>query len=261
MNRRAFVRTLGAAAPLAALAGGAARAQQPAGRTRFYRLQHMYLRQGDQGGRINQFLSSQMPLLLKNIPHVGVFNTLIGPHNPTIMVLTGYSSFAEMEVVDARLGRDSAYQAALAEMEKGSEPPYDSASLVLLRATDFSPEIVPLAEKPKVPRIFEVRVYHAPTELQLRYLHERFGGAEIPIFHRSGVHPILYADTIIGPDMPNLTYVIPFASLADREKAWDAFGADPDWAKARSESIARGGQIVSANSITLMRPAPFSPIQ
>ncbi len=255
------MQTMGGAAMLSALAGEAADAQQTGRKTRLYRLQYLYLRQGEQGTRINQFLSSQMPLLTKNIHTVGVFTSLIAPHNPMTLVLSGFSSFEEMEMADERIRKDSGYQSALEEMEKGAEPPFDRADFVLLRATDFSPEIVPLKEKPKTPRIFELRVYHSPTERQLRHLHERFAGPEIAIFHRSGVHPILYADTIIGPDMPNLTYLTPFASLTEREKAWDAFGADPEWAKVRAESIARGGQIVSENNISLLRAAPYSPIQ
>ena len=61
--------------------------------------------------------------------------------------------------------------------------------------------------------------------------------------------------------MPNLTYMIPFATLADRETAWDKFGADPEWVKARADSVAKGGQIVNYNSITMYRATPFSPIQ
>lgn len=106
-----------------------------------------------------------------------------------------------------------------------------------------------------------MRLYHSPTQRQLQMVHERFTGAEIPIFHRSGVHPILYADTLAGPEMPNLTYVIPFATLAEREKAWDAFNADPEWIKARADSITRGGQIVDYNNISLWRATAFSPIQ
>jgi len=92
-------------------------------------------------------------------------------------------------------------------------------------------------------------------------VHERFAGPETKIFHRSGIHPILYADTIFGPELPNLTYLIPFASLAEREKAWDAFATDPEWLKARDESIARGGQIVNYNNISLWRATAYSPIQ
>ena len=261
MNRRSLMQTVGGAAMLSAMVGEGAEAQQAGRKTRLYRLQYLYLRQGDQGSRVNQFLSSQMPLLTRNIHTLGVFTSLIAPHSPMTLVLSGFSGFEEMESADERLRKDPGYQSAFDEMERGGEPPYDRADLVLLRATDFSPEIVPLKEKPKTPRVFELRVYHAPTERQLRQLHERFSGPEIAIFHRVGVHPILYANTIIGPDMPNLTYLTPFSSLAEREKAWDAFGADPAWAKARADSIARGGQIVSQNNIMLLRPAPYSPIQ
>jgi hypothetical protein len=166
-----------------------------------------------------------------------------------------------MEAADDRIRRNPEYQAAFEKMETGAEPPYDRAERVLLRATGFSPEIAPLPEKPKKPRIFELRVYHSPTERQLNALHERFAGPETAIFHRSGVHPVLYADTMVGPNMPNLTYLTPFASLADREKAWDAFGADPEWAKTREASVARDGQIVAQNEITMWRPAAFSPMQ
>jgi hypothetical protein len=117
------------------------------------------------------------------------------------------------------------------------------------------------AEPPKKPCIFEIRQYHSPTWRQLGFLHERFSGPEIQIFHRVGVHPILYSQTVIGPNMPNLTYVIPFDDLAARERAWDAFGADPEWQKVRKESLERGGQIASVNSISLYRAAPYSPIR
>jgi hypothetical protein len=153
------------------------------------------------------------------------------------------------------------FKKARQELERGTKPAFGSRQRVLLRTADFSPEIVPLAEKPQRPRYFEIRVYHSPTERQLRLVHERFAGPEIQVFHRSGIHPILYGDTFAGPDMPNLTYIIPFNSLGDRERAWHTFGADPEWLKVREESIARGGQIVDYQNLSIWRAAPFSPIQ
>jgi hypothetical protein len=249
---------MGGVASLSALAAGA---ESPARKTRFYRLDYLHLRQGSQGTRITEFLASQLPLFVRNTQAFGVFTALVAPHLPTLVVLSGFTSLEEMEAADARLRNHSGHQAALEKMEQGAEPPYDHAERVLLRATDFSPEIVATAEKPKHPRVFELRVYHSPTERQLRGVHERFAGPEIQIFQRNGIHPVLYADTMVGPEMPNLTYLTPFASLAEREKAWDAFAADPDWAKARDESIAKGGQIVAQSNIKLLRPAPFSPLQ
>jgi hypothetical protein len=129
----------------------------------------------------------------------------------------------------------------------------------VVEAADYSPEIKPDATTP--PRIFELRVYHSPTWRQLASLHERFRGPEIKIFHRSGIHPILYGSTVIGPNIPNLTYLIPFTDLAAREKAWAAFGADPDWQKVRQESIAKAGEIVSQIQVSLYKATAYSPVR
>ncbi len=246
---------------MAAQMSAPAGAQSSAQKTRLYRLDCFYYRQGEQAARLNQFFTSQMPLLTKHIRTVGVFTAVMAPHTNTTLVLTGYAGFEQMDAAWRAIEGDAGLAKALEELERGAEPPYDSQQRVLLEATGFSPEVVPLPEKPKSPRYFELRVYHSPTVRQLRMLHERFAGPEIKIFHRSGVHPILYGNTIIGPDQPNLTYMIPFATLADREKAWDAFGADPEWVKVRADSIARGGQIVNYNNISLWRATAFSPIQ
>ena len=253
MDRRTFVQAMGAAPLLAT---------PEAKKTRLYRLTYYYLRMGDQPAKLSQFLASQMPLVRKVVPGpIGVFNVFLGAHLPAMVTLVGYPGYAEMEAAGKTILGDPGFQKASDEVQQGPEPPYDRSDVVLLEATDYSPEIVPLAARPKVSRIFELRVYHSPTVRQNRLLHERFAGSEIKIFHRVGVHPILYSSTLIGPNMPNLTYLTPFATLAEREKAWDAFGADPDWIKVRKESIDRGGQITNQISITLLRPTDYSPIQ
>jgi hypothetical protein len=61
--------------------------------------------------------------------------------------------------------------------------------------------------------------------------------------------------------MPNMTYLTPFAALAEREKAWDTFAADPEWIEVREASVAKAGQVVAESQIMVLRPAPFSPMQ
>jgi hypothetical protein len=256
MHRRSFVQSIAGATLLSQ-----AEAQPSAAKTRLYRIDYFYYRQGDQATRLHQFLSAQMPLFTKHLGACGVFTAVMAPHAQTTLVLSAFAGFEDMTAAATKIEADGGYQKAHEELERGSEPPFDSMQRVLLAATDFSPEMVPPAEKPKSPRYFEMRIYHSPTQRQLRMLHERFAGSEIPIFHRSGVNPILYADTIVGPDLANLTYLIPFASLADREKAWAAFGADPEWVKVRNDSVARGGQIVDYQNMSLWRATAFSPIQ
>jgi hypothetical protein len=145
--------------------------------------------------------------------------------------------------------------------ESGQEQPYEHASHTLLEATPYCPDIVADREPRKTPRVFELRVYHSPTWRQLAALHERFAGPEIRIFSRVGVHPILYSSGVFGQNLPNLTYLIPFSDLAAREKAWEAFSADPEWIKVRRESIERSGQISSVMEISLYRATPYSPVR
>jgi NIPSNAP len=249
MNRRAFLLSTSAVAASQAIA--------QTRKTAIYRLDYYHLQQGSQAGRLNDFLSVAAAVLAKNATAVGVFTSVVGGHLPLTLLLSGHASLEELEAAE----RTGQHQAALRKMEEAAEPPYEHLERVLLRPTAFSPEIAPLKEKPAKPRVFELRVYHAPTQRQLGYVHDRFAGPEIPIFHKSGIHPVLYADTIAGPQMPNLTYLTPFADFDAREKAWDAFGADPDWIKARAASIERGGQIVADMTVTLLRPLPFSPMQ
>jgi hypothetical protein len=136
-----------------------------------------------------------------------------------------------------------------------------SASATLLEATEFSPEVAAPEKPPASPRVFEIRTYHSPTARQLKFLHERFAGPEIKIFHRVGVNPILYGTTLFGANRPNLTYVIPFDTLAAREKAWAAFSADPEWVRVRKESVDRGGQLSIVQNISMFKATAYSPIR
>jgi hypothetical protein len=258
MNRRTFT---GALAGLAA-----ARPLWPADtdqRTKFYTLDVFQLRQGTQLARMHDWFRDFMLPKLAKI-HAGpkiALEAVIAPHTPQIAFITGFSSFEEIWTVLSKLNQPDV-AAAWEKIERGPEPPFDSETLSVLQAAPYSPEITKetTGEKRDKPRYFELRTYHSPTGSQLQALHERFAGPEIKIFHRSGIHPLLYSSTLFGPNMLNLTYLIPFESLAAREKAWDAFGADPEWIKARKESIDKYGQIVSVSDISIYRATPYSPI-
>lgn len=232
-------------------------------KTRFYTLQNFYLKNGTQMGRMHDFWSKGcLPALAKlHSGPVILLEALVAPHMPQYAAVIGYRSLAEIEKVQSALDAQPEFQKALAEWERDPEPPYEHYSTSLLAATDYSPEIKPLDPAPKTPRIFELRTYHSPTWRQLRALHERFAGPEIKIFHRVGVNPVLYSTMIYGANQPNLTYLIPFENLAAREKAWAAFGADPEWIKVRKESVEQHGQISSVIQIWLFRATPYSPVR
>jgi hypothetical protein len=225
---------------------------------RYYVLEHYYLRNGTQLPRIHEFFANG--LLPASGFHAGpklFLEAVVAPHMPQVASITGFESVAQVEAYRGRLHESGDYRKAFAAWEAGPEPPYEHYQQILLRASPYN--VAPPA-KAKSPRLFELRVYHSPTWRQLAALHERFAGPEIKIFHRVGVHPILYSETAIGPNMPNLTYVIPFDDLASREKAWNAFSADPEWIRVRKESIDASGQISLVIQISLFRAALYSPL-
>ena len=256
LDRRGFLSGLPALLPAAV----AAAEQSP--RTRYYLLEQFYLQQGTQPARLHDFFSkSLLPTMEKvhNGPKI-FLDAVMTPHLPQVAAIFGIDSLDQIASVTKAMFADRAFSKAFDEWEAG-EPPYLSSSATLLEAADFSPEIATPEKAPAAPRIFELRVYHSPTWRQLKFLQERFAGPEIKIFHRSGVHPLFYSTTLLGEMRPNLTYLIPFDSLAAREKAWAAFGADEEWAKVRRESIERGGQLTPVQQISIYRATAYSPIR
>lgn len=257
MNRRTFVETLGGIVT----APGNAEPAAPAPPANYYLLETYHLRNSTQGPRINDFMSRGfLPAVSKFHGGVKIFlEALVAAHMPQFVVLLGLESLEELTRMRARLREDAGYQKAFSAWESGPEAPYEHYSQALLKAAEYPPDTPP-APSAK-PRVFELRTYHSPTWKQLAALHQRFSGPESRIFYRCGIHPIVFSETLVGANMPNLTYVTPFEDLAAREKAWDAFGADPEWIKVRKASIEAHGQISSVIGITLLRAAPYSPVR
>jgi hypothetical protein len=257
MERRVF---LGAVGSLGAASLG--RPATEGRKTRFYVLEQMFLRNGSQLPRLHEFASGVLLPALNRL-HSGpkiYLEALVAPHMPQFAAVYGFESLDEIRRLHAKTMEDPELAKRFEAFESDAEAPFDSQTNTLIEAADYSPEMV-AAEPNAAPRLFELRTYHSPTWRQLKALHERFAGPEVKIFHRSGIHPVLYGSTLFGADMPNLTYVIPFESLAAREKAWGAFGADPEWVKVRKESIEKHGQISSVIRISIYKAAAYSPVR
>ena len=255
MLRRSFLQAAGAAG----VAG--ASVDSGAARTRYYTMESLLLENGEQVGRLHDFMSHAFIPSARKV-HTGpmvLLEALVAPHVPQFLVIAGFGSVTDALSLYPRLHQQEGYTAAVEKWEGGATPPYVQTASALLEAADYSPEFP--TESAKQPRIFELRTYHSPTWRQLGALHQRFSGREVAIFHRSGIHPLFYTSTVFGSNLPNLTYLIPFDDLAAREKAWSAFGADPEWTKVRKESVAKDGEIASVIQISLFKATAYSPFQ
>jgi hypothetical protein len=228
----------------------------------YFEFVFMRLQNGSQVSRLQSWLEKRaVPLFQKNgFGTMGFFNMEVSAYSPAVLGVFSHPSLAGMEAVWAKLGADPEFATAVAENEK-DEPSLYRQDAMLLRATPFCPPFNATPAGDPVHKLFELRIYEAPTERQLGYLHDRFAGGEIDIFHKSGIFPVLYADTVFGPNQPNMAYLIPFESETHREKCWAAFRSNPDWIKIREDSVKHGGEIVRNITNMLLTPTKFSMIR
>jgi hypothetical protein len=97
------------------------------------------------------------------------------------------------------------------------------SQLVILKAIAGPQLPETLAIRTNVPEkmrggVWELRTYRinlTPTELAIRFAN---------VFPRAGIRPVLWK---IADD--RLTFLIPFESLATRDRAWTTLNADPEW--------------------------------
>ena len=65
---------------------------------------------------------------------------------------------------------------------------------------------------------------------------------------------------MIGDSNQELTYFLQWESLADREKKWNAFQADPEWHTKRAETE-KDGAIVANVDVQILQPTAFSSVK
>jgi hypothetical protein len=192
-----------------------------------------------------------------------VFANLIGPDGPYLLLVNSYPSLAAMEEIQSKGSDDKEFMKALQAYYERPGLGYERVKVSLLRAIDSMPKIdPPPIEEGKAPRVFELRTYESNSSATLRRKVNMFEqGGELAIFRRVGIRPVFFGTAITGDNLPQLTYMVCYDDLAAREKAWKAFGADPEWLKLRSQPGLSDAEIVSNISNTILRPLPFSPVR
>jgi NIPSNAP protein len=107
--------------------------------------------------------------------------------------------------------------------------------------------------------IYELRVYRCLPG-RLPALLKRFDTVTLKLWEKHGIRPAGFFTTLIGESNQELTYMVAWESLAEREKKWNAFQADPDWISARAASEA-DGQIINNIVSQLLVPTAFSSVK
>jgi len=107
--------------------------------------------------------------------------------------------------------------------------------------------------------IHELRIYECVPG-RLPALNRRFETITLKLWEKHGIRQTGFWTTLIGRSNQTLFYLLEWESLAERERKWNAFMADPEWQKARAETE-KDGPIVARVTNEILTPTPYSKIR
>jgi peptidoglycan/xylan/chitin deacetylase (PgdA/CDA1 family) len=107
--------------------------------------------------------------------------------------------------------------------------------------------------------LYEMRTYTAMPG-RLPDLHKRFAEITLDLLKKHGIRAVGFWTNELGGASDQLIYMLAYDSLADREKKWGAFLADPE-RLARFAETEKNGPLVRRLTAQILRPTLYSPMQ
>jgi hypothetical protein len=107
--------------------------------------------------------------------------------------------------------------------------------------------------------IHELRIYRCVPG-RLPALLKRFETITLGIWERHGIRQAGFWTTVLGDSNQDLHYLLAWESLAEREKKWNAFMADPEWIAKRAETEKDGAIVANVHS-QILQPTAFSSVR
>ncbi len=259
MKRRTFLQ---ASTTGAALAGSGALAKAAEGLTasaEYYEIRTYRLKSQNQQAFLSDYLrDAALPAWQRiGIGPVGVFTELGDAPGPSIHVLITYASPEQFASARLALENDGQYQTqgkkylnAVAE-----DPAFVRIESSLMVAFAGMPKMKQPARKP---RVLELRTYESYSEAKARRKIEMFNDGEIPIFASVGLEPVFFGETLIGPRVPNLKYMLETPDLKSSKASWEKFLIHQDWVRMRD--LPKYADTVSKISTRYLAPTEYSQI-
>jgi hypothetical protein len=260
MNRRTFLTTTS----LAGLASGAAvntLAQIPAAGIRDYLELRQYAVDTEaQKTGLETFLQqAAIPAMNRlGIQPVGVFVPAEGIS--PVYVLLRHKNLESFATLTQRLLADVEY------LRKGAEfldapaeaPAFKRMQSALLLAITGIPQLETPAKSPG--RVFQLRIYQSPSVKTGHKKIEMFNIGELKVFREVGLNPVFFGEAMLGTDMPNLTYMLGFESMAAQQEAWKKFGSHPEWQRLKAMPEYADKKILCGINNISLKPAACSQI-
>jgi hypothetical protein len=208
---------------------------------------------------VSRFLqSAALPALQRlKVGPIGVFHEIGADATKSMYTLMPLQSLDQLVAINEALAADQEFLSAAEEYlsTELKEPAYQRIEAQLMRAFEGFPRIqVPRQGE----RIFELRVYESHNEYKAWLKIQMFNQGELDIFRQVGLDGVFFGETLVGPALPNLTYMLAYQDMPEHDRAWDAFRTNADWLKLKDDAQYR--DTVSKIVNQFLKPAEYSEI-
>ena len=239
MQRRNFIKNIIATGGLASVLPGLSKwkdKEYTSNQRQYYELKTYNLVDNRQLNLVNKYLEEFYIPALNNagVSATGVYRVMDSLDQSSLILLIPYQSLDHFNEV--KTGLDAELTAKLKSsryLNTGADaPPFQRMESSLMAAFSGHPMLKNPKQNTKYSdRIYELRIYESYNEQKANKKVEMFNNGEIEIFDKTGLHTVFFGQTLIGDKLPNLTYMLHFENMEERNKNWKAFIEHPEWKK------------------------------
>jgi hypothetical protein len=278
MERRDFLKTACATGAVAAVATGTAMAQPGTGgrsNRAFLEFREYHCATREKKRQLIEILDKAMipALNRQEITPVGIFetsaelndgtrafsNTPYDAANDLKVYLLCQYNMRQLLTATSRLLADETFMNDAGDIFNApmNEPIYETCESTLMYGFPNCPRIeVPTLD---ADRVLQIRYYKSYNIEKNAIKIEMFDpDGELELFRKCNMAPVFFGETLAGRMMPNLTYMLSFKNMTEKDAAWDTFVNSPEWKELSGNPKYKD----TANKIVniFLKPSPKSQI-
>ena len=208
----------------------------------------------------NYLEKALLPALKRmSLDRIGVFTAMKEGDDYSIYVLIPYPNLEFFGQMNSKLAADKKYNSAAKDYFAigKKDAPYTRIESRFMKAFACIPVMeIPDESRSKSARMFEVRIYESHNADKARLKVDMFNSGEAQVMRDTKLAPVFFGETLIGSDVPNLTYMLSAPNMEAHKKHWGAFMEHPEWN--RMKKLAKYADTVSKITKVYLVPTKYS---
>jgi len=201
-----------------------------------------------------------MPALKRqSLDRIGVFTRTDDENDHSIYMLIPFAKMDSFTNLNSNLAKDAEYQKAAQGYfdRKLNDPVFTRIESRFMKAFQAMPKMeLPTQTVKGGPRIFELRLYESHTEKHAALKVDMFNSGETQLMRDVKMGPVFFGETLIGPDVPNLVYMLSASDLETHQQHWQAFLKSDEWN--RIKKLEKYKDTVSNIKKWFLKPTSYS---